>query len=208
MRVLPTGRTENGGRCSSTTVENRTGRRKRRRVFDPVQYCPLVLRRVQTVEIYIRDDTGVKIQFERGCVVVTHHCKRRKELYLEWSKQPNHCQAKEYHDYNLHQAGRGYPVYDRTRYQRGHGLGSIFENLFKSAVPLLKRGAKPLDREALKTGLNLPPDVMEEQNVTQAAKSRLKSTGQNLLQKAIDTVGPPGERSIKRVAKRKKPRRR
>ena len=34
------------------------------RVFDPVQYCPLVLRRFQTVEIDIRDDTGVKIPFE------------------------------------------------------------------------------------------------------------------------------------------------
>ena len=53
------------------------------RVFDPVQYCPLVLRRIQTVEIDIRDDTGVKIQFERGRVVVTLHCRKRKESYLE-----------------------------------------------------------------------------------------------------------------------------
>ena len=65
-----------------------------------------------------------------------------------------------------------------------------------------------MGREALKTGLNLASDVMEGQNVTQAAKSRLKSTGQSLLQKAMDTVGPPGERSIKRAAKRKKPARR
>ena len=49
---------------------------------------------------------------------------------------------------------------------------------------------------------------MERQNVTQAAKSRLKSTAQNLLLKAMDTAEPPGERSIKRAAKRKKPRRR
>jgi hypothetical protein len=67
-----------------------------------------------------------------------------------------------------------------SRYQRGHGLGSIFESLFKSAVPLLKRGAKNLGREALKTGLNLASDVMERQNVIQATKSRLKSTGQKL----------------------------
>jgi hypothetical protein len=53
------------------------------RVFDPVQYCPLVLRRFQTVEIDIRDDTRVKIQFERGRVVVTLHCKKRKESYIE-----------------------------------------------------------------------------------------------------------------------------
>ena len=65
-----------------------------------------------------------------------------------------------------------------------------------------------MGREAFKTGLNLASDVMEGQNVTQAAKSRLKSTGQNLLQKAMDTMGPPGERSIKPAAKREKPRRR
>jgi hypothetical protein len=63
-----------------------------------------------------------------------------------------------------------------------------------------------LGREALKTGLSLTSDVMEGQNVTQAAKSRLKSTGQDLLQKATDTVGPPGERSIKPAVKRKKPK--
>jgi hypothetical protein len=53
------------------------------RIFDPVQYCPLVLRRFQTVEIDIRDDTGVKIPFERGRVVVTLHCRKRKDSYLE-----------------------------------------------------------------------------------------------------------------------------
>jgi hypothetical protein len=43
------------------------------RDFDLVQYCHLVLRRFQTVEIDIRGDTGVKIPFERGPVVVTLH---------------------------------------------------------------------------------------------------------------------------------------
>ena len=53
------------------------------RVFDPVEYCPLVQRRFQTVEIDIRDDARVKIPFERGRVVVTLHCRKRKESYLE-----------------------------------------------------------------------------------------------------------------------------
>jgi hypothetical protein len=123
-------------------------------------------------------------------------------------KQPLHCQAKAYHDYYLYQARRGYPVYVGTCYQRGHGLGSIFGGLFKAAVPLLKKGAKTLGREALKTGLNIAEDVLAGKNLKQAAKSRLKSTGQNLLQKAIIGVEPPGERSIKRSAKQKKPRRR
>jgi hypothetical protein len=47
-------------------------------------------------------------------------------------------------------------VFAGRRYQRGHGLGSIFGGLFKAAMPLLKKGAKTLEREALKTGLNMP----------------------------------------------------
>ena len=52
------------------------------RVSEPVRYCHLVLRCFQTVEIDIRDDTGVKIPFKRGRVVVTLHCRKRTESYL------------------------------------------------------------------------------------------------------------------------------
>jgi hypothetical protein len=53
------------------------------RVFDPIQYCPLLQRRFQTVEIVIRNDMGSIVPFERGRVVVTLHCRKRKEFYLE-----------------------------------------------------------------------------------------------------------------------------
>ena len=36
------------------------------RVFDPIQYCSLLQRRFQTVEIDIRDDTGSIVPFEKG----------------------------------------------------------------------------------------------------------------------------------------------
>ena len=123
-------------------------------------------------------------------------------------KQPRSSQPKAYHDYYLHQAGKGYPVYAGRRYQRGDGLGSIFGGLIRAAAPLLKRGAKTLGRQALKTGLNIVGDVAEGKNFKQSAKSRLKSTGQALLQKAVRNVGPPGERPIKRPARRKKIKRR
>jgi hypothetical protein len=35
------------------------------RVFDPIQYCPLLQRRFQTVDIDIRDDTGSIVPFLR-----------------------------------------------------------------------------------------------------------------------------------------------
>jgi hypothetical protein len=46
---------------------------------------------------------------------------------------------------------------------------------------LLKKGAKTLGREALKTGLNIAGDVVQGRNIKQAAEARLKSTGQNLF---------------------------
>jgi hypothetical protein len=52
----------------------------------------------------------------------------------------NRYDTKAYHDYYIHQAGKGYPVFAGRRYQRGHGLGSIFGGLFKAAMPLLKKG--------------------------------------------------------------------
>ena len=57
-------------------------------------------------------------------------------------------------------------------------------------MPLLKRGTKTIEREALKTGLNIAGDVVQGRNIKQAPKSRLKSTGENVLQKAMDTLGP------------------
>jgi hypothetical protein len=41
--------------------------------FHSIQYCPLLQRRFQTMEIDIRDDTGSTVTFERGRVVVTFH---------------------------------------------------------------------------------------------------------------------------------------
>jgi hypothetical protein len=122
-------------------------------------------------------------------------------------KPTHHYDTKAYQDYYIHQAGKGYPVFAGRRYQRGHGLGSIFGGFFKAAMPLLKKGAKALGREALKTGLSIAGDVVQGRNIKQTAKSRLKSTGQNLLQKAMDTVRSPG-RAMKGPAKRKKTRRR
>lgn len=62
-------------------VQGRDGQQVAR-VFDPVQYLPIALRSFQTVEIDIRDDTGKPIAFESGRVVVTLHCRKRRESYL------------------------------------------------------------------------------------------------------------------------------
>jgi hypothetical protein len=44
-------------------------------------------------------------------------------------------------------------------------------------MPLLKKGAKTLGREALKTGLNIGGDVVQGRNIKQAANTRPLSNG-------------------------------
>jgi uncharacterized protein (UPF0248 family) len=63
-------------------VEGRNGEMVTR-VFDPIQFCPLLQKRFQTVEIDLRDDTGSIVPFERGRVVVILQNRKRKEFSLE-----------------------------------------------------------------------------------------------------------------------------
>ena len=83
--------------------------------------------------------------------------------------------TKAYHDYYIHQAGKGYPVFAGRRYQRGHGLGSIFGGLFKACF--VEKGCKDPRTRGFKKRLNIAGDVVQGRNIKQAAKSRLKSTG-------------------------------
>ena len=119
-------------------------------------------------------------------------------------KPTHHHDTKAYHDYYIHQSGKGYPVFAGRRYQRGHGLGSIVGGLFKAAIPLLRKGANTIGREALTAGLHIAGDVVEGRNIKQAAESRLKSKGQNLFQKAMDTVDPQDNELLKDLPSEKR----
>ena len=51
-----------------------------------------------------------------------------------------------YNDYYARQAGGALPYFAGVQYQRGHGLGSLFGSLLRSAMPLIKRGAVALGK--------------------------------------------------------------
>jgi hypothetical protein len=108
---------------------------------------------------------------------------------------------KYYEDYYVNQAGGGLPYFAGARIQRGHGLGSILSGLFRSALPLLKRGAMALGRQALSTGAQMAGDVLGGESLKASAKRRLKSAGSELLQKAAAHL-QQGE-GIKRRRRRK-----
>ena len=94
-----------------------------------------------------------------------------------------------YERYYVNQVGSGMPVYrGSTSLQRGYGLGGLLGGLFRSAIPLLKKGVAVVGKEALKAGGDIAQDVMNGQNVRASAKRRLKSAGRNLGTRAINKI--------------------
>ena len=100
-----------------------------------------------------------------------------------------------YNDYYARQAGGALPYFAGAQYQRGHGLGSLFGGLLRSAMPLIKRGAVALGKGALKTGIRIADDVLSGQNIKTAAKRRITDSGRTMLR----NLEIPGVRSRKRI---------
>lgn len=104
-------------------------------------------------------------------------------------RKPFCCDATKhlYESYYLDQHGRGLPVFSGSRRQKGHGLGSILGGLFRSALPMLKRGLASFGRHALKTGLDIANDVVEGDGFKTSARRRIPegikrfATAQNII---------------------------
>ena len=75
-----------------------------------------------------------------------------------------------YEDYYINQAGSGLPVFQGYRGQRGHSLGSMLSSVFRSAVPMIKRGLATFGKHALKTGLEIAEDVTQGKKFSDAAR--------------------------------------
>src|SRR3954471_9715196 len=78
-----------------------------------------------------------------------------------------------YEDYYLRQSGNGLPVFQGSRGQRGHGLGSMLSGFFRSAMPMIKRGLTTFGKHALKTGLEIAGDVSEGKSFKDSARERI-----------------------------------
>jgi len=70
----------------------------------------------------------------------------------------------------MQQSGGDVPIFQGYKGQKGHGIGSILAGLFRSAVPLLKRGISYFLPEALKTGVKIANDVKEGKPFVESAK--------------------------------------
>ena len=107
----------------------------------------------------------------------------------------------DYESYYKHQAGGGDNFFKGAPMQRGHGLGNILGGLFRSALPMIKRGARAIGKEALKTGVGVAADVLDGQNVKTATKKRARKAGANITaraQRALSDDSPPRKKPLKR----------
>lgn len=111
--------------------------------------------------------------------------------------------AKRYEDYYTHQVGHGLPVFEGPRTQRGSGLGGLLGGLFRSAVPLLKAGAKTLGRQFLRTGVGIAQDALEGKNIKSAAKARIRSAGTRLTNRALQSLSARANVGAQRTRSRR-----
>ena len=77
------------------------------------------------------------------------------------------------------------PVFMGSRYQKGHGLGSILSGLFRRVLPFLKANVKNFATSALRTGVDVAEDVFDNgKKLSESLKERIpqgiKRTFQNL----------------------------
>jgi hypothetical protein len=112
-------------------------------------------------------------------------------------------------EYYINQAGTGIAGYSGVRYQKGHGF---FGRLLSGAVfPILKY----LGKKALNTGINIGSDILQGENFKTSMKKRLKTTGFDIAEDALEKVknykqkgsGRRQKSSKKKSSKRKRPKR-
>lgn len=103
----------------------------------------------------------------------------------------------EYHyddeDLQMGLGRRGYAgishVYIGTPHQRGHGIGSFLGGLFRRVLPLLRKGAAVVGKEALRTGANIASDMLKkDMSLKDAFHVRARESRDNLKRKASDKI--------------------
>ena len=107
------------------------------------------------------------------------------------------------------QSGKGnIPVFRGSRMQRGYGIGSLLSGMFRAAVPLLRKGARALGKQALRTGIDVGRDVLRGQNIRDSAKRRVVQGTKKMVNRAATSAnrGKANKRTgRKKTIKRRAP---
>ena len=104
------------------------------------------------------------------------------------------------------------PFYAGASIQSGHGLGHLFGSLFRtltpilkgSIVPLVKKGAKSVAKEALAAGAHMAADTLGGSDPVKAMKRHSKRAAKNLVNKGTKKLANMLNEQKKNTRKRKR----
>src|SRR5678815_4354671 len=72
-------------------------------------------------------------------------------------------------------------VFIGSKIQRGYGLGVFFAKLWRSALPLFRRGGEYIGEKAIKTGMHTIQDIMAGDNPRTSIKRRIADVSDEML---------------------------
>ena len=117
---------------------------------------------VSTIEVLITEGAGRRVAFEKGATLVKVHLRRRSPFsWLGKETTTTTTTTREMRHYH------------GALYQKGHGLGSIFLGLFKTAMALLNSAGRASGKVGLWTGLGVIQDAARGRNLGESLKRRL-----------------------------------
>lgn len=100
------------------------------------------------------------------------------------------------------QAGRGNTgaYFQGVRYQRG---GGFFQNIFRSAAPLMMRAGKYFGKKLLRAGSNFMSDIASGSSLKDSARTRFHETTKNIKDDLFEKLGQQSGEGIKKKRRKK-----
>ena len=96
-----------------------------------------------------------------------------------------------------------------TSMRKGKGVGSFLKGVYRSVLPLVKRGnravGKAVGKEALRAGVNILDDIIHEKPFKESFRNNIGESGKNLKRKAEEKldnlISRSGYKTKRRVRK-------
>ncbi|GBN71525.1 hypothetical protein AVEN_259259-1 [Araneus ventricosus] len=79
-----------------------------------------------------------------------------------------------FEEYYTQQAGNGLSYYKGFSFQKGSCLGGIFKSFYRMILLIFKSGAKAVEKQALRSGIDVANDLMQGKEMKASVKQRAK----------------------------------
>ena len=147
------------------------------RRYEKMHYFPVQKKNFDNIHFKRRPESGCSFQKRKSACVVAFSQTKAVGIVSMSLKASYCCDAKACEDYYVNQAGNGMAFFAGAQQQKGYGLGGVSASIGCAVMPLFKPGARAIGREVLRSGMQFASNVLEGQNVKQAAVRRAKQAG-------------------------------